>query len=137
MSRGPGLDKFDFKQPLFFSITLDQGIAGVNGHWIGKNTDTNQHTFHLEELKMLTLKYDDSIHVLQRAIKNIHDYASGPPMKPILDALDEYRQKIITQRAAKLTEKTQDGIEHHDPPSSPQPPPRSKRAKVTAESEAP
>lgn len=54
-----------------------------------ENFDTNQHTFHLEELKMLTLKYDDSIHVLQRTIKNIHDCARGPHLESILDALDE------------------------------------------------
>ncbi|KAL8730398.1 MAG: hypothetical protein Q9181_004674, partial [Wetmoreana brouardii] len=132
MSRGPGLDEFDFNQPLFFSVTMDQEFAGVNAHWIGKNLDTNQHTFHLEELKMLTLKYDDGIHVLQRAIKNIHDYARGPHMKPILDALDEYRRKIITQRVAESAEKTRDEMEPRAPPSPPQPPPRSKKAKGTA-----
>lgn len=131
MSRGPGLDEFDLNQPLFFSVTMDQEFASVNAHWIGKNLDTNQHTFHLEELKMLTLKYDDSIHVFQRAIKNIHDYASGPHMKPILDALDEYRRKIITQRAAESTEMTRDEMEPRAPPSPSQPPPRSKKAKGT------
>ena len=132
MSRGPGLDEFDFNRPLFFSVIMDQEFAGVSAHWIGKNFDTNQHTFHLEELKMLTLKYDDSIHVLQRTIKNIHDYARGPHLESILDALDEYRRKIIAQRAAESTEKPRDEIGARAPPSPPQPPPRSKKAKGTA-----
>lgn len=132
MSRGPGLDEFDFNQPLFFSVTMDQEFAGVNAQWIGKNLDMNQHTFHLEKLKMLTLKYDNSIHVLQCAIKNIHDYASGPHMKPILDALDEYRRGIIIQRAAESTEKIRDKMAPRARPSPSQPPPRSKKAKGTA-----
>ena len=105
MSRASTLDDFDLNQPLFFSVTMDQEFAGVNAHWIGKNPDTNQYTFNLEELKMLPLKYDDSIQVLQRAIKNIFDYAADLHLKPILDALDAHQKKILAQRAAESVEK--------------------------------
>lgn len=129
MSRSCTLDDLDLNRPLFFSVTMDQEFAGVNAHWIGKNLDTNQRTFHLEELKMLPLKYDDSIQVLQRAIKNIFDYAAGPHLKPILDALDEYREEIVAQRAAESVKKTHGEVELYAPPSPPQPPPPSKKIK--------
>lgn len=129
MSRGPTPDDFDLNQPLFFSVTMDQEFAGVNAHWIGKNLDTNQYTFNLEELKMLPLKYDDSIQVLQRAIKNIFDYAADPHLKPILEALDDHRKKIIAHRAAESVEKT---VEPRAPPSPPQPPPPNKKVKGMA-----
>ena len=132
MSRGSNLDDFDLNQPLFFSVTMDQEFAGVNVHWVGKRPDTNQYTFHLEELKMLPLKYDNSIQAFQRAIKNIFDYAAGPHLKPILDALDEHRKKIIAQRAAESVEKTRGEVEPRAPPSPPQPPPPSKKVKGTA-----
>lgn len=130
MSRGSTLDDLDLNRPLFFSVTMDQEFAGVNAHWIDKNPDTNQRTFYLEELKMLPLKYDDSIQVLQRAIKNIFDYAAGPHLKPILDALDEHRKKILAQRAAESVQKTGGEVDPHAPPSPPQPP--TKRVKGKA-----
>lgn len=129
LSCSSGLDDFYLNQPLFFSVTMDQEFAGVNAHWIGKRPDTNQYTFHLEELKMLPLKYDDSIHVLQRAIKNIFDYAAGPRLEPILEALDEYRKNIIAQKAAESVEKTRDQVEPRTPPSPALPPPPSKKIK--------
>ncbi len=129
VSRGPGLDGFDFNQPLFFSVTMDQERAGINAHWIGKNPQTDQHTFHLEELKMLPLKYDDSVQVLQGAIKNIFDYAADLHLKPILDALDEYRRKIIAQRNADSVEKTLGNVQSGVLPSSLRPPRLSKRVK--------
>lgn len=132
ISRGSGLDDFDLNNPLFFSVTMDQNIACVNVHWIGKNSDTNQYTFHLEELRMLPLRYDDSIQVLQRAIKNILDYAADPRLKLILDALDEHRKKIIAQRNAEPVEKTRGEVEPRAPPSPPPPPPPSKKVKGTA-----
>ncbi len=102
VSRGPGLDGFDYTRPLFFSVTMDQEFAGVNVHWIGQNPVTKQHTFHLEELDALPLKYRDNIQVLQRAIKNIFDHGTGTHLKLIAGALDEYRKKIMAQRAADV-----------------------------------
>ncbi|KAL8908300.1 MAG: hypothetical protein Q9171_005508 [Xanthocarpia ochracea] len=129
VSRAPSLDGFDFNQPLFFSVTMDQQFAGVNAHWTGKNPHTDQHTFHLEELKWLPLKYDDSVQVLQRAIENTFDDATDPHLKPILDALDEYRRKIIAQRNADSAGKTLGNVQPGVPPPSPPPPRLSKRVK--------
>lgn len=53
MSRASSLDAADPNKPLFFSVTMDQNSAYINVEWIGKTSDTNQHTFHHEELRML------------------------------------------------------------------------------------
>ena len=94
ISRSSGLEDFDLNNPLFFSVTMDQNVACVNVHWIGRKSGTNEHTLHLEELRMLPLRYNDSIQVLQRAIKNIYDYASDSRLQLILSALDEYRKRL-------------------------------------------
>ena len=64
LSRDARLDDLDLNKPLFFSVIMDQMVASLNVHWIGKAPNTKQHTFHLEELTMLPLRYDDSIQVL-------------------------------------------------------------------------
>lgn len=116
MSRGPGLDASDLNKPLFFSVTMDQNSACINMEWIWKTPDTNQHTFHLEELRMLPLRYGDSIQILQRALKNIHDYAVNDLLKLVVDALDEYRTKIIKQKNADSVDKQRAEAELHAPP---------------------
>ena len=128
MNRGPGLDASDINKPLFFSVAMDQNSAYINMHWIGKMSNTNEHTFHLEELRMLPLRYDDSIQVLQRALKNIHEYAARDILKIIIDALDEYRNN---KTKGGNTEKRQAEAEIHAPPSPPKPP-RSKKTRRAA-----
>ena len=132
MSRGPGLDAFDYNKPLFFSVTMDQNNAYINVQWIGKTSDTNQHTFNLDELTILPLRYGDSIRVLQRALKNIFDYGADECLRLILDALDEFRKSIIAQRNAESAEKTQAQAEPRAPPSPPQRAPPRKKAKGMA-----
>jgi hypothetical protein len=110
---------------------MDQNSAYINVEWIGKTLDTNQHTFQHEELRMLPLKYGDSIQVLQRALTNIYDYAVDDLLKLILDALDEYRNKIKEKGNADSMEEPQTEAEPRAPPSPPLPP-RSKRARGAA-----
>lgn len=131
MSRGPGLDDSDLYKALFFSVTMDQNSAYINMEWVGKTPDTNQYSFHLEELRMLPLRYGDSIQVLRRALKNIYDYALDERLKLILDALDKYRDDIIKQKNADSVEKSQAEEELHAPPS-PSQPRRSKKARGPA-----
>ena len=121
MNHGSGLDAFDVKKPLFFSVTMDQTVAHINMHWIGKTSDTNEYTFHLRKLRVLPLQYDDSIRVLQRALKNIQDYAAGDLLKIIVDALDEYRSN-------KMKEGDKDSMEKRPKPRSKKP----RRAAPTA-----
>ncbi|KAI4247158.1 MAG: hypothetical protein LQ352_006209 [Teloschistes flavicans] len=97
MIRGPGLDAFDVNKPLFFSVTMD--------------------------LEMPT----SIIQVLQRALKNIHDYAAEDLLKFIVDALDEYRDNKIKGGNAKR----QAEAEPHTPPSLPKLP-QNKRTRRAA-----
>lgn len=131
LNRGPGLDASDVDKPLFFSVAMDQNSAYINMHWIGKTSDTNEHTFHLEELRMLPLRYNDSIQVLQRALKNIHEYAAGDLLKIIVDALDEYRNNKMKRGNTDSMGKRQAEAEPHAPPSPPKPP-RSKKTRRAA-----
>ena len=131
MNRASGLDASDVNKPLFFSVAMDQNSAYINMHWIGKTSDTNEHTFHLEELRMLPLRYDDSIQVLQRALKNIHEYAAGDLLKIIIHALDEYRNNKMKGGNTDVMKKPQVETELHEPPSPPKPP-RSKKTRRAA-----
>ena len=131
MSRAYSLNAVDSNKPLFFSVTMDQNSAYINVQWVGKTSDTNQHAFHLEELRMLPLKYGDSIQVLQRALKNIYDYAADDLLKLVLRALDEYRNKIKQGSNPDSVEKPQNEVEPRAPPSPPQQP-RSKKARGAA-----
>ena len=129
IARGTGLDASAIdKPPLFFSVAMDQNVAYLNVHWIGRASDTNEHTFHLEELKILPLRYDDNIRVLQRALKNILDYAADHLLKLIVDALDKYRIKRTNGGKTEPMGRQQVETEVHVPPSPPKPP-RSKRTR--------
>ncbi|KAI1127175.1 hypothetical protein F5Y10DRAFT_243320, partial [Nemania abortiva] len=124
-SRGPGLDADDLDKFLFFSVTMDQMIACVNMVWVRRMPDTNQHSFHLEELRVLPLKYGDSIQVLIRALKNIQDYATNTILNRVVAALDAYRNNINKDENADLVEEPQAREESAPPspvPPSPAPP---------------
>lgn len=98
MSRDPGLDKIDLKKALFFSVAMDQNSAYINMEWVDKIPETDQYSFHVEELRMLPLRYGDSIQVLRRVLKNVYDYALDERLKLILDALDNYRDDVTRQK---------------------------------------
>lgn len=136
MSRASSLEAINPNKPLFFSVSMDQNSAYINVQWVGKTSDTNQHAFHLEELRMLPLKYGDSIQVLQRALKNIYDYATDDLLKLVLHALDKYRNKIKQESNPGSVEKPRTEAEPRAPPSPPQPP-CNKRAKRAATSSRP
>ena len=100
LSRCSGAEIFDFDEPHFFSITMDNKIACVNVHWVGDRADGGQYSFHLEELSLHVLKDANSARALQRAIKNILDHGSTSRLQIIRNALDTYRQKVIEIREA-------------------------------------
>lgn len=128
ISRGLDLDPSDMDKIVVFLVTMDQNNASINVEWMGKTLDTNEYTYHFEELRMLSLRYGDSIQVLQRALKNIHGWASKDLLELIVNALNEYRNKNKEKKSPGPVEKPQVEEEFHAPPSPPTPP-RSKRAK--------
>lgn len=134
MSRDPDLDEIDMKKALFFSVTMDQNIAYVNVEWVDKTPDTDQYSFHLEELSVLPLRYSDSIRVLRRVLKNIYDYALDERLKFILDLLDKYRDDFTRQKNMDSEETLQAEVELHAPPTPPRPR-QSKKARDAASEE--
>ena len=134
MSRDPSLAEIDIKKALFFSVTMDQNIACVNVEWVDKTPDTDQYSFHLEELSVLPLRYGDSIRVLRRVLKNIYDYALDERLKFILDLLDMYRDDITRQKDMDSEETLQAEVELHAPPTPPRPR-KSKKARSAASEE--
>ena len=131
ISRGLGLDPFDIDKIMVFSVAMDQNSACINVEWIGKIMDTNEYTYHFEELKMLSLRYDDSVQVLQRALKNIHGWAGEDLLKLLVNALNEYRNREGEKKNADSVEKPQVEEELRAPPSPPKPP-RRKRPRGAA-----
>ena len=104
ISRCSGAENFDFNEPLFFSVTMDNKIAFLNVHWVGNQAEGGQYSFHLEELSTHILKDANSVRALQRAIKNILDHGSDTRLQQICDSLDVYRQKFIKEREAATAE---------------------------------
>jgi hypothetical protein len=132
MSRGPGLDDADLKKALFFSVSIDQNCASINVEWVDKTLDTDQYAFHLQELRMLPIRYGDSIQLLHRALKNIYEYSLNERLKLILDALDIYRDDVTKSKNANLVENSQAEAELHTPLSPPRPPPTKKARGATS-----
>ncbi|KAI0872602.1 hypothetical protein GGS24DRAFT_491389 [Hypoxylon argillaceum] len=135
-SRSFGLDSFDFNEPRFFSLTMDQNVLSLNVHWIGPRSGTDQFSYNLEEVSMYLLKYGAGIQDLQNAIKNIFDHFTNEPLKDIHTGLAEYRKKLIARRDAESAERTQDVVESRAPREQPRgdktPRPPSKKVKQKA-----
>ena len=87
ISRSFGLENFDFDQPLFFSVTMDQRLVCLNLHWIANQADTNQRSFNLNEISVYPLKQRDRINTIRSAVNNIYDHFSDTHLELILDAL--------------------------------------------------
>ncbi|KAI0100851.1 hypothetical protein GGR51DRAFT_575187 [Nemania sp. FL0031] len=128
MSRGPGLDDADLNKVLFFLVTMDPKLACISMIWVGKTPDTNQYSFHLEELDALSLSgIGDGIRRLICALKNIQDYAVDTILGRLTSALDAYYDNKIKNGNAGSTEEPQAIVESPTPP--PVRPLRNKRAK--------
>lgn len=100
ISRSFGVENFDFDEPQFFSVLVDDRFACVNVHWIRDKAEGGQYSFHLEELSAHILKDANSVRALQRAIKNILDRGSNTRLPRIRDALEVYRRNFIAEREA-------------------------------------
>jgi hypothetical protein len=102
--RSFGAESFDFDEPQFFSVSLDQELARINVHW-SSPTEGKQHSFHVEGLSKHLLNDANGIRALRRAIKNILDYGSDTQLVKLCDALDAYRHKVISEREALTAER--------------------------------
>ncbi|KAL8861014.1 MAG: hypothetical protein Q9178_002527 [Gyalolechia marmorata] len=101
--RSFGAENFDFDEPRFFSITMDHELARINVHWLSNPTEGGQYSFHVEGLSKHLLDDANSLRALRRAIKNILDYGSNARLRKLCDALDAYRERVISEREAATT----------------------------------
>ncbi|OAP57754.1 hypothetical protein AYL99_08492 [Fonsecaea erecta] len=96
--RSFGIDKFDYEEPQYFSISMDHELARINVHWLGAPNDGGQHSFHVEGLSKHLLDDEKGIRALSRAIKNILDNGADKQLRTLSDALDEYRDTVVRNR---------------------------------------
>lgn len=113
--RSFGTESFDFDEPHFFSVTMDHQLACVNVHWVRNPTEGGQYSFHVEGLSTHLLNDANGIRAVRRAIKNILDHGSDERLRKLCDALDAYRQRVISEREAVTSEKDQRNMGQTEP----------------------
>ncbi len=91
MSRASGADKFDFHEPGFFSVAINEEYARLNIHWISDRTNDDEYEFHVATLSRHFVTAASDVQALRRSIQNILDYASGTHLKKLKEALDAYK----------------------------------------------
>ena len=106
MQRSFGLKKFDYEEPLYFSVTIDHELARINVHWLRAPAEKGgQHSFHVEGLSKHLLDDEKGIRALSRAIKNILDNGADARLRTLCGALDAYRKTVIRKKNAANTQK--------------------------------
>ena len=73
MQRSFGMEKFDYGEPQYFSVTMDHQLGCINVHWLKAPAEGGQHSFHVEGLSQHLLRDANGIRDLSRAFKNILD----------------------------------------------------------------
>lgn len=105
MQRSSGMQKFDYDEPQYFSVSMDHQLACVNVHWLRAPAEGGQHSFHVEGLSQHLLRDANGIRALSRAIKNILDYGADKRLRALCSALDAYRETVVRNRAEPQTER--------------------------------
>ena len=109
MQRISSLDKFDFNEPRFFSITLDAMIVQINVHWVRKAKAAEHFEFHVAKVDMYCIQRDNEVKALQRAVKNILDHAVTKQLPILSNALVNLRNRMLDEQEAE-TSKEQDAL---------------------------
>jgi hypothetical protein len=105
--RSFGVEKLDFNEPQFFSLTMDHAYAQINVHWLSRGVQDGPFSFHVEGLSRHFLDDPIGIRAVTRAIKNILDYGADARLRKLCEALDAYREKIILERKATTSQRDQ------------------------------
>ena len=100
-----GMEKYDYEDPQYFSVTMDHQLACVNVHWLKAPVDGGTHSFHVEGLSQHFLKDADGIRAVTRAIKNILDHGADERLRRLCTALDAYREMVVRDRETANPEK--------------------------------
>ena len=104
MRRSHGLEKFDYDEPLYFSISIDHELARINVHWLKAPAEGGQHRFHVEGLSQHLLRDVNGIRALSRAIKNILDDGADARLRTLCRALDAYRETVVRTRNVAIVQ---------------------------------
>ncbi|KIW79873.1 hypothetical protein Z517_06488 [Fonsecaea pedrosoi CBS 271.37] len=106
IQRSFGMEEFDYEEPRYFSVTIDQQLACVNVHWLRAPAEKGgQHSFHVEGLSQHLLRDANGIRALSRAIKNILDDGADARLRTLCGALDAYRETVVRNRNAANAQK--------------------------------
>ena len=98
--RSFGIKSFDYKEPQFFSVTMDHELARINIHWLKAPVDGEAASFHVERLSRHLLDDTDGIRTIVRAIKNILDEGTDKRLRTLCEAIDAYRAIVVRNREA-------------------------------------
>ncbi|KAK5401673.1 hypothetical protein LTR06_011037 [Exophiala xenobiotica] len=115
MQRSYGMKKFDYEEPVYFSISMDHELARINVHYLRAPAEGGQHSFHVEGLSQHLLRDTNGIRALSRAIKNILDNGADARLRTLCEALDAYRETVIRNRNAANAQRER---QHGDLPES-------------------
>jgi hypothetical protein len=105
--RSFGIERFDYDEPQYFSVTMDHQLACVNVHWLRAPAEGGQHSFHIEGLSKHLLDDVNGIRAVSRAIKNILDQGVDARLRTLCGALDAYRETVVRNREAANAQKKQ------------------------------
>ncbi|RMZ79425.1 hypothetical protein DV738_g3312, partial [Chaetothyriales sp. CBS 135597] len=100
MQRSHKIQKFNYNEPQFFSVTMDHELARINVHWVKAPDAGEPHSFHVEGLSKHLLDDENGIRALSRAIKNIIDHCVDRRLQDLCEALDAYRDDVLANRSA-------------------------------------
>lgn len=50
IKRSFGVEKLNYSEPQFFSVTMGHELARINVHWLSALAEGGRHSFHVEEL---------------------------------------------------------------------------------------
>ena len=121
MSRAAHQASYDYDQPHFFSVTMDNRFACINVHWMQQPTDTQCVSFHMWTLSSHVLFDADGVRAISRAVKNILDYGADERLRGLCQALDAHAERLARERAQTTS---QSANEHIGPPSRSRAPPQ-------------
>jgi hypothetical protein len=101
------MEKLDFNESQFFSLTMDHAYAQINVHWLSRGAQDGPFSFHVEGLLKHFLDDPIGIRAVVRAVKNILDYCSDARLRTLCKALDAYRERYLTEREAATSGRDQ------------------------------
>ena len=97
--RNGSIDDFDFSQPQFFSVTMDNYVVTVNVHWVSEPAKSGMHGFHLESLNHYVSSDPAGLRAIHKAVKNIMDEFAGTRLNTLCEAVDKYYEKVVSDQS--------------------------------------